>query len=102
MEFLSAVRPMFEVIIFTASEKHYADCVLDILDPNNDLIDHRLYRESCISMGNMYIKDLRILQNRRLSSVVLVDNLAQSFAFQLNNGIPIVSWYNDRNDRELE
>jgi CTD small phosphatase-like protein 2 len=32
---------------------------------------------------------------------VLVDNAAYSFAYQLNNGIPIISWSDDPHDREL-
>ena len=66
-----------------------------------ELIDHRLYRDSCIYAKNFYLKDLRIFENRKLSDIVIIDNLVLSFAFQLDNGIPIVSWYDDREDREL-
>lgn len=45
----------------------------------------------------MYIKDLRII-NRNLSEVVLVDNAAYSYAFQLENGIPILPYYEGTND----
>jgi CTD small phosphatase-like protein 2 len=34
----------FEVIVFTASHSCYANVVLDYLDPNNEYIEHRLYR----------------------------------------------------------
>jgi len=30
-----------------------------------------------------------------------VDNAVYSFAFQLDNGIPIVSWFDNENDKEL-
>lgn len=33
--------------------------------------------------------------------MVLVDNLAHSFGFQIENGIPILEWHNDRSDNEL-
>lgn len=46
------------------------------------------------------MKDLRIL-GVDLKDVVLVDNSTYSFAFQLDNGIPILPFYNDRNDDEL-
>lgn len=37
----------------------------------------------------MYVKDLRIIKDRNLKDVVLVDNSTVSFAFNLDNGIPI-------------
>jgi CTD small phosphatase-like protein 2 len=33
--------------------------------------------------------------------MVIVDNAAYSFGYQLNNGIPIISWTDDKNDKEL-
>lgn len=46
----------------------------------------------------MYIKDLRILGNRHLDSVVLVDNAVYSFYFQLENGIPMTPFYRNKKD----
>lgn len=43
---------------------------------------------------------MRIL-NVDLRDVVIVDNAVYSFAFQLDNGIPIVSWFDNENDKEL-
>lgn len=34
--------------------------------------------------------------------MVLIDNAAYSYAFQLDNGIPIVPYYEGRNDFELK
>ena len=33
---------------------------------------------------------------------MIVDNAAYSFAYQMDNGIPIISWYDDKNDIELQ
>ena len=49
----------------------------------------------------MYLKDLRILGNRDLKDIVLVDNAAYSFGQHVNNGIPIIPFYNNKNDTEL-
>ncbi|CAG9320717.1 unnamed protein product [Blepharisma stoltei] len=100
-ECLEYASQNFEVIVFTASHQCYADRVLDYLDPNNELIHHRLYRESCIVTQGVYIKDLRIFLNRDLNDLIIVDNAVYSFAYQLDNGIPIISWFDDKNDTEL-
>jgi CTD small phosphatase-like protein 2 len=101
MDFLRAVSENFEVFIFTASKKEYADVILDYIDPENKFFAKRLYRDSCINLENkVYIKDLRIL-NRRMEDMVIVDNSLYSFSNQLSNGILINSFYDDPEDQEL-
>ncbi|CAG9335100.1 unnamed protein product [Blepharisma stoltei] len=101
IECLKEASKLFEVIVFTASHKAYADAVLDYLDPNNLYIHHRLYRESCIYLRGIMVKDLRILLNRKLQDIAIVDNSVYSFGFQADNGIPIISWTNRKEDKEL-
>lgn len=75
--------------------------MIDILDPTKTLFSKRLFRSSCIHTDNgLYIKDLRVL-NCDLKSTVIVDNAIFSFAFQLDNGIPIIPFYDDKEDRIL-
>lgn len=90
-ECLKAASEIFETVVFTASHKNYADKVLDYLDPTGELIHHRLYRENCIVSNGIFIKDLRTLTNRSLKDLIIVDNSVFSFAYQLDNGIPIIS-----------
>jgi len=51
------------------------------------------------TMGGLKIKDLRIIKNRKLKDLILVDNLVHSFGLQLDNGIPILDFTNNKNDR---
>lgn len=101
--FLEEVSKHFEVGIFTASVPEYADAAINYLDPENKFIKFRLYRNSCINVGDLVrVKNLRILKNIPLKDIVLVDNNMYSFAPQLDNGILINSFFCDKKDDELE
>jgi len=100
--FLRALKKHFEVISFTASVQEYADNILKYIDPKDEFFDHRFYRQSCVvTPDNIFMKDLRVLGNRDLKNLVLVDNSPYSFGPQLGNGIPIVPFFNNKKDREL-
>ena len=61
-----------------------------------------MYRQHCVQTPEgYYVKDLRVIRNRGMQDMVLVDNSVYSFAYQIDNGIPIISYYDDPNDEEL-
>jgi CTD small phosphatase-like protein 2 len=100
-ESLENLSKYFEIIIFTASHQGYADRVIDILDPQGDLVSHRLFRNHCFqSKQGVYVKDLRII-NRKMEDMILVDNALYSYGLQLANGVPIIPFYNCKEDAEL-
>ncbi|KAK6930821.1 FCP1 homology domain [Dillenia turbinata] len=82
-DFMERVAGLFEIIIFTASQCSRA-------------------ASQCIGSkkkGNC-LKDLSVL-GRDLARVIIIDNSPQAFGFQVDNGIPIESWFDDRSDQEL-
>ncbi|MCQ2816267.1 MAG: HAD family hydrolase [archaeon] len=98
-EFLLKMSKLFELIIFTASVPPYANPLLDKLDLNK-LISYRLFRQHCISMSRLYIKDLRRV-GRDLKDTIILDNNPVSYIANKENGLPILTWHFDKNDREL-
>lgn len=108
LSFLEAISEVFEVVVFTAASREYADQILDAIDPENRLIHHRVYRDSCLEClvhpildeTKVYVKDLRVL-GRDLSKVILIDNSLLSFLRQPDNGIVCNPFLGDENDSEL-
>ena len=85
-EMLERVSQFFDICIYTASERVYADSILDQLDPDNHYLGQRLYRESCtlskLDNGSkvVYLKDLSLISSYTLDEIVIVDNSLLSFA----------------------
>jgi len=119
--FLSEVCSAFETYIFTAAMPVYACPVLDKLDPKNDMLQGRFYRESCAldeELG-VYVKDLQtVLGNRKIHQqqrqkeileisqrskerIVLIDNNPLSFLANPSNGILVSNFYDDPHDQTL-
>eukprot|EP00299_Pterocystis_sp_00344_P010777 c4906_g1_i1.p1 GENE.c4906_g1_i1~~c4906_g1_i1.p1 ORF type:complete len:270 (+),score=38.78 c4906_g1_i1:48-857(+) len=97
--FLQAVASKFELVVFTASIRQYADAVIDLLDPNH-VISHRLFRDSCVPYAGAFVKDLSRL-GRDLSKIIIIDNAPSAYMFQPNNALPCTSWFDDPDDDEL-
>lgn len=100
------IKTKYYLIMYTASHHSYADSVLSYLDPNKEIFDLRLYRNNCTIVSyegkTFYIKDLRILKDVSLKDMVIIDNSVLSFAFHLDNGIPILPYYNGEEEIEME
>jgi len=99
-EFLLKLHTHFEIVVFTAALKDYADWILDRIDTGN-VIRYRLYRDHTTFQNGVYLKDLSRL-NRDLSKTIIVDNNPDNFQMHPENGIYIKSWYEDPNDQALK
>lgn len=127
--FLKEMSRLFEVVVFTAAAKDYADFILDIVERRaqnlesdmqpestdvgdgtntfkekenrEKFISHRLYRSNCFLESGVFIKDLSRL-GRPLENTIIVDNIRDNFCRQKSNGIEITTWVGDAQDRELQ
>ena len=76
--------------------------MLSIIDPEGTCIDHLICRDKCILRNNHFIKDLRIISNRHLKDLLIIDNSIFAFSNQLENGIYVPSFYGNKNDSMLD
>ncbi len=98
-KFLKEMSEIYEVVVFTAAMQDYADWVMNEIDPNK-YISHRMYRQHASPHGMVFVKDLSRI-GRDLSKVIIVDNVAENFQLQPDNGIFIKSWFEDKKDTAL-
>ena len=98
-EFLEKMSQIYEIVIFTASISKYAGPLLDILDKDK-FCSYRLFREHCTLINTSFAKDLKKL-GRNLKDVIIVDNSPMAYLLNTENGIPILTWFDNKNDKEL-
>ena len=103
---LNLIKKYYHIVVFTASHQAYADAVLDFMDPTKKYFNYRLYRNNCslVDINNVkfYVKDLDIFNEfYDLKDIIIVDNSVLSFIYHLENGIPIVPYYNEDKDGSL-
>ena len=103
MDCLDRLSKLYEIIVFTAGVQDYADNILNYIDPEKQYIKKRLYRTDCIQTSDgVYVKDLDIFIDRDKENIIIVDNSILSFAFDLDNGVPIQSFFGtEEDDKEL-
>ena len=97
--FLREASRHFEVVCFTASQRLYAEQIIRLIDPDGH-ITNCLFRDACIPVRGNFLKDLSLL-GRDLKNTILLDNSPLAFSYQLENGVPIESWFDDANDTNL-
>ncbi len=105
-ETMEFIKEKYQIVIYTASHQSYADAVLNYMDPQLKYTKYRLYRNNCVQVNvngkKFYIKDLDIFDKYyNLKDIIIIDNSVLSFAYHLNNGIPIVPYYDSDEDTEL-
>ena len=103
IECLEAIKEDYQIVVFTASQQMYADTILNFLDPRGEIFEARLYRGSWYTSNELaYVKDLRIFEDQwDLKDVILIDNSTYSIGIQVDNGFPILSYYDHKEDREM-
>lgn len=97
--FIEKVAEMFDLYVFTAGERSYAEQIINNVCPcvpNS----HRFYRNACQIRENKIFKNLRAI-NRLMKDVILLDDCPDASYFFPKNVIPICEWTGSMNDKAL-
>lgn len=97
--FLEELSKHFELVVFTASRKEYANQVVDYIDSKR-VVSRRIFREGCEMMNGELVKDLSTVCPS-LERVFLLDNSPSAYAKNQSNAVPILPWFDKLDDSEL-
>ena len=104
---LDLIKKDYNIVIYSSSNKAYVDKILDFLDPEHIYFKYRLYQEHCFKFNIndkiYFTKNLNIFKNIcSLKDIIIVDCSVLGFGFFLENGIPIIPFYDSKEDVELK
>ena len=102
--FFNELNKFYKIYIFSSSPQDYVSKITKEIDKNK-IILKCFSKNDCLTVPggdhyNIYIKDLLKI-DKDLSKIVILDDNITSFSLQTENGIPIKSWYGNKQDIEL-
>ena len=98
--FLEVIKEYYEIILFTEASEAYTELIMEAFN-KNEFFDYKFFRQHTIIIGQDFVKDLQRI-GRPLDRIIIVDNIAQNFRMQKNNGILIKPFDGeDQNDQAL-
>ena len=98
--FLEEIKEYYEIILFTEASEAYTELIMEAFN-KNEFFEYKFYRQHTVIISQDFVKDLQRI-GRPLDKIIIVDNIAQNFRMQKNNGILIKPFYGeDQNDQAL-
>ena len=93
-DFLHRIKRFYNLILFTAGTKDYAEPIIKVLEEKEKMFSCKLYRDSTKMLNGETVKDLSIL-NIDMKKIIIVDNIESNYQLQKDNGILIKSFYGE-------
>ena len=72
---------------------------MNLMDPSG-ICTMRLFREHCTYINGVYTKDMSKI-GRDMKDAMILDNSPSAYMLQPECAVPIISWYDNPNDRQL-
>ncbi len=88
------------MILFSSSHIIYVKEILKVIDPTKTIFKFILHKKQSFQFDKVYIKSIDIL-NRNPKDIIIVDDTSLSFSLNLDNGIPIIPFFGNKEDIEL-
>ena len=98
-ELFETINKIYEIVIFTASSKKYANSIIKKIDYKNN-VDYILHKKYIIYEEGNPVKRLDMI-GRDINKIIFVDNLEINAKYNKKNLYHISSWYNDVYDEEI-
>lgn len=104
LKWLKEVNKDWNLVLFTAGGKNHADRLLKRVDPQKIYFKAILSNDHCSDSNVGLTKDLRSLETEdfKLKDMLLIDNRIRNLYLQPFNGIPILPFFEEENDKELK
>ena len=96
-KFLKEIKPYYELVSFSNESKYASEPIINIIEEKKKYFDYNLYREHLTFSGKDFIKDISKL-GRDIKKVIIVDNIANNFKLNPENGIQISPFFGDDDD----
>eukprot|EP00756_Hemistasia_phaeocysticola_P023742 Hpha_TRINITY_DN15912_c4_g2::TRINITY_DN15912_c4_g2_i1::g.70881::m.70881/K15731/CTDSP; carboxy-terminal domain RNA polymerase II polypeptide A small phosphatase len=94
-ELLDGLKGRCELVLWTASTTEVAGKAVESLDPDRDVFDHVVYRDSRWFQGESgYTKDLRLL-GRDMKRTVIVENTVACVKLNPGNALMVEDFWGD-------
>lgn len=99
-EFLKHCSNSWNIVVYTASNRQYAEMMVDKIDPKALYIHNILSREHCLVYGMRFLKDFRMIVNSsiKVANILMLDNRLASFGFNIHNGMPMLPYTGTQDD----
>ena len=98
-ELFETISKIYEIIIFTASNKRYAYSIINKIDYKSN-VDYILHKKYIIYEDGNPVKRLDMI-GRDMNKIIFVDNLEINAKYNKKNLYHISSWYNNVYDDEI-
>jgi hypothetical protein len=98
-ELFETINKIYEIVIFTASSKRYANSIIKKIDYKNN-VDYILHKKYIIYEEGNPVKRLDMI-GRDINKIIFVDNLEINAKYNKKNLYLISSWYNNVYDDEI-